>query len=71
MQCVLSCRLLGDEFLFLFQCSIFKDEKKLHLLKYYWAYLSTDKYYVLLSSSNYQKQCKLANCVTIIMSHFR
>ena len=65
------CHVLGDEFYFLFQCSIFNDDRKLLLPKYYWSNLSTDKYHVLLSSSNNQKQCKLASFVKIIMSHFR
>ena len=59
---------LGDEVNFLFQCI---DERKLLLPKYYWSNLNTENYHVLLSSSNYQKQCKLANIVKIIKSHFR
>ena len=65
------CHVLGDKFHFLFQYSIFNDERRLLLQKYYWSNLSAEKYHVLLSSSNYQKQCKLANFVKIIMSHFR
>ena len=37
------CHVVGDEFHFLFQCSIFNDERKLLLPKYYWSNLSIEQ----------------------------
>ena len=62
---------LEDKFHLLFHCSILNDERELLLSKYYWSNLSTEKYPLLMCCPSYQRQCKLANFVKIIMSHFK
>jgi len=60
----LTCNKLGDEFQYLFECTIYDIERKQYLKRYYYNNPSTFKLQKLMSSEKDFIKCKL--CKTIL-----
>ena len=66
-----ACDELGDDFYYLFRRSKFRVNGKIFLSKsYQTCYVSAEQYHALLTSSNYNKLCKLPPFVKYIMEKF-
>jgi hypothetical protein len=60
---------VGDEFHYLFNCSMFGEHRKLYIKKYYWNKPSAQKMTELLNSKN-RKLTNLCKFISLILAHF-
>jgi len=65
------CKVIGDEYHYLFECYLFRDDRRLFLSKGYQKKVNIDQYNLLFSTKNYRKMCKIAQFVKIIMTELQ
>ena len=62
---------VGDEFHYLFKCSLFHNSRKMYLKPYYYRYPNTYKMTELFASNNKTVLLNLAKFIIEIMKHFK